>query len=761
MLTQDTGIESLSPISPTNANTGDNDRPRLKSFRYSVNTSGTNKTWDMYQLTNRFEDTTGTLDDVVQAVQAGHAICSGLLGGRSRAKHNVIGSDWVLLDVDNSKAFKIDGKSVQDESLVPEGSVYRFNEKGNIILRDNSLTLEDAAIDPFVVDHCALIYTTASHTEDWHKFRMIFLSPQQMHSVATIEATVHLLMERFPHDPSCKDAGRVFFGNTDARIHLYNPYTTLPDDWIELANKRAAEKEAQMKLRQLEAEANRKKWENIDPADTEEQVYLALSHIPTRDPGSNNYSEWTSVLMALHSHFGAVKGEQIARQWDSTTEGTKWDIGRKMKSYRGKGVGIGSLFAIAKQYGYQPPKRQPPNKQVEPQEMGDAQAKAEGKRSQSFAEVMELFEAHISQFEDDLEIEWEADSFVLEHGLGKRRLTGEKLLTKLQATKDKAERKEPEDAVDIATEQGIPSQWIMPGLLQLGTTILLSAQGGCGKTTWVYDLMKSIGMGKPWSGKRVNRYKCLMVQADEPRVNVRQKLKAQLYRHLERGWIGFLDDWKFTKMDQLEEAIVKHGYKFIALDSWTACHAGTDTDLIASTAVNNVYKLRDLAQKYNCTFLILHHLNAKGTSRDSTAVPDGVSEVMTMRKPEPKDDLSFRHRILEIHKSRGDIEGKYLLEQEEIDYSWVWRGRMSDEDVVLKKACGDVTQILEQHLGTPFTAAQLEKCLHGTRKVSFACESLTRKGYCDSFIPEEINGEPNLNEEEAFFIPDTAGLIQF
>jgi RecA-family ATPase len=103
---------------------------------------------------------------------------------------------------------------------------------------------------------------------------------------------------------------------------------------------------------------------------------------------------------------------------------------------------------------------------------------------------------------------------------------------------------------------------------------------------------------------------------------------------LEPGDIEFWETWRFAHMTQLEDYVRKHRPSFIAIDSLTACLAGMDVDLVRSNAGDVLYGLRDIANKYNCSIVILHHLNKSGGLRDSTSFVDNVSEVVKLTRPE-------------------------------------------------------------------------------------------------------------------------------
>lgn len=305
-------------------------------FKFAINASGRNKDWDFRELAKNFRDKEGTIYDVINHVKAGHALCAGLLGGQWRAKSNVVGSQWVLLDVDNS------GKNASGEKCY-----------------EHQLTLDEALEHPFIKQYCGLIYTTASHKPNWHKFRLVFLLPEFVPGYEIVEVLTRYLMKHLPHDPACKDASRVFYGSTEASFPLIQSNVTLPAKWISEAI--ATSEREKLEYQQRIADIEKRKVELRDRAesegwDTDALIQQALSYIPPRQPGSGNYDECIKVLMALNDDYGAVEGEVIAERWSPSIKGTTWNVGAKFRSFRGRcGISIGSLFHIAKQYGFKFP----------------------------------------------------------------------------------------------------------------------------------------------------------------------------------------------------------------------------------------------------------------------------------------------------------------------------------------------------------------------------------------------------------------------
>lgn len=321
--------------------------PKLK---FAVNTYGRNKDWDFKKLAANFQDKEGTIENVKEHIKAGHAVCASLLGNKWRSKANVIGSQWLLLDIDNSDmARDADGKLIKD------------NYGNYIKVYKHQLTIEEALTHPFIRKYCALIYTTASHQPDWHRFRLIFLLPEYVEGADIVETCIHLLMQHLPHDRACRDASRVFYGNTEAEFLLVNPEASLPNEWVREAITITQQERSEYQLHIQEIELRHKKWREIsliEGWDIDQLIKNALSLIPPRTLGSGNYDECRQVLMALVNHYGASEAEIIAEKWSPSIKGTTWNIRAKIRSFRRGGITIGTLFHIAKEYGFHFPKRQ-------------------------------------------------------------------------------------------------------------------------------------------------------------------------------------------------------------------------------------------------------------------------------------------------------------------------------------------------------------------------------------------------------------------
>lgn len=184
--------------------------------------------------------------------------------------------------------------------------------------------------------------------------------------------------------------------------------------------------------------------------------------------------------------------------------------------------------------------------------------------------------------------------------------------------------------------------------------------------------------------------KSLIAQSDEPLLDTAEKLSVIGYQDagLEPGTVRFWETWRFTHMKQLEDYVKRERPVFVVIDSLTACLAGMNIDMVKSNAGDVIYGLRDIANTYRCSILILHHLNKSGGLRDSTSFVDNVSEVVKLTRSESFDPNEF---TLEWLKSRSGLAGKHVLKRDSLNYGWNYAGPLGGSLEELDKVVNAVT----------------------------------------------------------------------
>lgn len=291
----------------------------------------------------------------------------------------------------------------------------------------------------------------------------------------------------------------------------------------------------------------------------------------------------------------------------------------------------------------------------------------------SYEEIISSIEHFVGLYVSDVRIAYETASWLEARGVKMSQANIDKLIHEAKERVYGRQELDTIDALEIAKDDKC-REWLIAGILPLGSVMLLAASGGTGKSTLIYNWALNIALGQPWSKRRCRKGKSLIIQSDEPLVDTSEKLGVIGYAEagLEPGDIAFWETWRFAHMTQLEDHVRKHRPSFIAIDSLTACLAGMDVDLVRSNAGDVLYGLRDIANKYNCSIVILHHLNKSGGLRDSTSFVDNVSEVVKLTRPENNPDpnqFSF-----EWLKSRSGLTGKHNLQRSALNYGWEYQG---------------------------------------------------------------------------------------
>jgi hypothetical protein len=114
---------------------------------------------------------------------------------------------------------------------------------------DSGMTIEELLQDDFYNDFGSGYYTTPSHTEDAHRFRIIFVLETDITSSNDMCLLYRWLINHYTKsDGSCKDATRLFYGTINAaRSEITDRY--LPEEFVKRAIAHQAEKEEKDKIK--------------------------------------------------------------------------------------------------------------------------------------------------------------------------------------------------------------------------------------------------------------------------------------------------------------------------------------------------------------------------------------------------------------------------------------------------------------------------------------------------------------------------------
>lgn len=385
----------------------------------------------------------------------------------------------------------------------------------------------------------------------------------------------------------------------------------------------------------------------------------------------------------------------------------------------------------------------------------------------SYDEILSTIEGFVGLYANDSRITYESSNWIEQHGIKMSQQNLEKIVQEARERVHGKEELESVDALSIANSDKA-REWLIAGIIPLGSVTLLAASGGVGKSTVAYNWALNIALGSSWSGRRCMKGKSLICQSDEPLLDTAEKLSVIGYQDagIEEGTVRFWETWRFSHMKQLEDYVRRERPIFVVIDSLTACLAGMNVDMVKSNAGDVIYGLRDLANTYRCSILILHHLNKSGGLRDSTSFVDNVSEVVKLTRSESFDPSEF---TLEWLKSRSGLAGKHILKRDSLSYGWHYAGPLGGSLEELDQAVNTINMRKTER----FTKQQVAS-LSGSWDVASTGKMLEvarRQGLITSSFQNGPNGEktrmyhswdyiePNLDftpvsaepEEEDFF----------
>jgi hypothetical protein len=356
----------------------------------------------------------------------------------------------------------------------------------------------------------------------------------------------------------------------------------------------------------------------------------------------------------------------------------------------------------------------------------------------AYEEIISAVENFVGLYANDARIAYETSSWLEQRTVKMSQANTDKIIEEAKSRIYGREEIETIDALTIANADQC-REWLIAGIMPLGSVMLLAASGGTGKSTIVYNWALNIALGESWSNRRCMQGKSLIIQSDEPLVDTSEKLGVIGYQdaNLEPGTVAFWENWRFGHMKQLEDYVRKNRPVFIAIDSLTACLAGMDVDLVKSNAGDVIYGLRDIANQYKCSIIILHHLNKTGGLRDSTSFVDNVSEVVKLTKAENNPDPN--QFTMEWLKSRSGLTGKHYLQRDTLSYGWRYAGPASGSLDALDKVVNAVNMRKHQRLSRQEVAS-----ITGSYEVAATGKMLEvarRQGLITSSFLHGPNGE--------------------
>jgi hypothetical protein len=161
-------------------------------------------------------DIIGKPDKIEKPGQKPYYVCKGKIINQ--------GYGWQNIDVDTwEEAFELittDGYATSSELLADHRTDDNFVSRQICMVDiDNGMTLFELFDNDFYNKYGAGFYTTARHTNDAHRFRILFVLEEPETDCVRMRKIIRGLLETFEaSDKSCKDASRIYYGIPNCEI---------------------------------------------------------------------------------------------------------------------------------------------------------------------------------------------------------------------------------------------------------------------------------------------------------------------------------------------------------------------------------------------------------------------------------------------------------------------------------------------------------------------------------------------------------------
>ncbi|MEH2287160.1 AAA family ATPase [Nostoc sp.] len=280
---------------------------------------------------------------------------------------------------------------------------------------------------------------------------------------------------------------------------------------------------------------------------------------------------------------------------------------------------------------------------------------------------------------------------------------------------------EPRKSLDQLEEEiGTEGRkWLLGGILAQATTALVIADGGVGKTKWLYDLLHCIASGKNWNGfpATSDGRRVLIYQGDESKHDMLQALNKRGFKSgtevRERTEVRF--GWNTDAMPILYQDAAEFKPALVMIDSLTFVNRYSLYDENRTEYSRPVLELNKFAAETGITVVIVHHTNKAGGSRGTTAVRNAVSEVIKLEK-DTNPSANPQEKILTIEKSRSRrFPASYRLFFNEEDFSFSVLEEVGQElgspDLSTKD---QIIKFLIEHANIKYEAEEVAHCINTT-----------------------------------------------
>lgn len=202
---------------------------------------------------------------------------------------------------------------------------------------DNGMSIDELLCNDLYITHGFGYYTTARHTEQQHRFRIMFITEHAHTDAASVRAITSGLLKMYTAgDTSCRDATRIYYGVPNCQRSEYRG-VVLPDDVCDELAALGLHEESIMEEKFQYRETH---WDDVG-------VDALLSRIASRVGNlRGEYIVWRRIAWATASVVGIGAAEYLmSKHWPEKTRKERSTL-RRWRASR-DGPTIGTLISLS------------------------------------------------------------------------------------------------------------------------------------------------------------------------------------------------------------------------------------------------------------------------------------------------------------------------------------------------------------------------------------------------------------------------------
>jgi RecA-family ATPase len=193
-------------------------------------------------------------------------------------------------------------------------------------------------------------------------------------------------------------------------------------------------------------------------------------------------------------------------------------------------------------------------------------------------------------------------------------------------------------------------EYLIPGMLPKGETVLLAAMPKTGKTLLATDAAFAIATGEShFLGEKVKQGKVLLISVDESGQSTKAKLLKRGFRRGDQ--LQIMTKWSIGQLNDLEAKLEDFRPDLVIIDSLKRITAGREISENSAEFADAIYQLKELTGKYGASCILIHHTNKNGDAvglervRGSTAIAGAVWGTWILDRI-PKPDPNNKKRMI-------------------------------------------------------------------------------------------------------------------